>query len=55
MSEIHEYLTKDYDGFSICSIDVTCDNHLISFAAEKSRVEHGSAVDFKKYKESFSI
>ena len=55
MEELYQYLTDSYHGFSICEISETCDNHFISFAAEKSRVDGGRVVDVKEYEESFSV
>ncbi len=41
-------LSGDTSDKSICSIEETCRNHLISFAAEKSRIS-GEVVDFNSY------
>jgi hypothetical protein len=41
-------LGGDTSDKSICSIEETCKNHLISFAAEKSRIS-GEVVDFNAY------
>lgn len=54
MFELHKYLTEDYDGFSICDIGTTCDNHLIAFMAEKSRINEGTTIDIEKYKKELS-
>ncbi len=50
MEELYDYLTDNYNSYSICSIDDTCDNHLIAFAAEESRVNGGKTIDFAEYK-----
>jgi len=36
---LYEYLANDYDGDMLSQIDISVKNHLIVFAAEKSRIE----------------
>ncbi len=48
VSTLYEYLTGTYKGKSISDISISCDNHLIVFAAEKSRLE-GTVVDVDKF------
>ncbi len=50
MYELYDYLTDNYDSYSICSIDDTCDNHLIAFAAEESRKNGGKTIDLSEFK-----
>ena len=48
---LYRYLTGEYTGKSIPDIKESCYNHLITFAAEKSR-ETGMVVDFEEYVKS---
>lgn len=52
MDDLYEFLSGTYKGKSIAGINVSNDNHLIVFAAEKSRLEN-IVVDFDGYKNSF--
>lgn len=45
---LYAYLTDSYHGKSVCGIRESVNNHLIVFAAEKSRAE-GRVVDFDEY------
>lgn len=45
---IYDYLTGNYDGNSVPTIRQSCDNHLIVFAAEKSRKEN-IVIDFDEF------
>lgn len=49
MEALYEYLTDTYEGFSICDIKTSAMNHLISFAAEESRVNDGAVIDLEEY------
>ncbi len=49
--ELYKYLNDAYVGNSICSIETSCDNHVIAFAAEYSRTNGGVTVDFDEFKE----
>ncbi|HEY8422884.1 MAG TPA: Gfo/Idh/MocA family oxidoreductase [Thermoclostridium sp.] len=51
MNDLYEFLSGTYNGKSIAEINVSNDNHLIVFAAEKSRLEN-IVVDFEEYKKS---
>ena len=44
-------LNGEMDNIAICTIEETCRNHLIAYAAEESRLT-GSVVDMKKYEEA---
>ena len=37
--ELYDYLSGNYNGFCAADIDISVRNHLIGFAAEKSRRE----------------
>ena len=50
MDELYDYLTDNYNSYSICRIGDTCDNHLLAFAAEESRVNGGKTIDIEEYK-----
>jgi hypothetical protein len=52
MMSLSRRLNGDMTDISICSLADTCRNHLISFAAEESRVT-GKVVDMKEFEESF--
>ena len=52
MKAVLERLNGNNDNKSICTLKETCSNHLISFAAEESRLS-GKVIDFKEYEESF--
>lgn len=52
MDDLYEFLSGTYKGKSIAGINVSNDNHLIVFAAEKSRLEN-IVVNFDGYKNSF--
>ena len=43
INELYEYLNGDYKGFCAADIDISVKNHLIGFAAEKSR--HNDTVE----------
>ncbi|MBO5221338.1 MAG: Gfo/Idh/MocA family oxidoreductase [Clostridia bacterium] len=49
MEALYEYITDTYEGFSICDIETSAMNHLISFAAEESRVNGGTVIDLDEY------
>lgn len=46
---LYEYLTGSYTGNSIPEINVSVKNHLMVFAAEKSRIT-GKIIDMEEYK-----
>jgi hypothetical protein len=35
--ELYEYINDEYDGYKAANIEISAKNHLIGFAAEKSR------------------
>ena len=37
---LYKYLTEDYNGDMLSEIGISVDNHLITFAAEQSRIEN---------------
>jgi predicted dehydrogenase len=45
-------LNGEEGNIAICSIEDTCRNHLIAYAAEESRIE-GTVVDMKKFEDRF--
>ena len=48
MKAFFERLKGEYTGKSICSLRQSCENHLMAFAAEESRL-NGTVVDMKEY------
>ncbi len=46
---LYDYLNGTYDGFAVSDIGISVQNHLLVFAAEKSRLEH-SIVDIDDYR-----
>ena len=51
VATLYDYLTGIYTGKSVSDISVSCNNHLIVFAAEESRKNH-VVVDFDEYARS---
>ena len=49
---LYDYLTGNYFGKSVPTIEESCYNHLITFAAEESRRTQ-KVVDFEEYVKSF--
>jgi len=49
---LYDYITGDYDGKSIPTIEESCYNHLITFAAEESRLKN-KIIDVEEYISSF--
>jgi hypothetical protein len=47
MKALYEVLTVGHSA-GVCEIDETCRNHMIAFAAEKSRLE-GRVVSLSEY------
>lgn len=45
---LYRYLTEDYSGSLLSEIGISVDNHMIVFAAEKSRLD-GCVVDIQQY------
>ncbi len=54
VSELYDYLTGDYKGYCAADIDISVKNHLIGFAAEKSR-HNGSVEDIDAFFEGYGI
>jgi len=52
ISTLYEYLNDAYEGKSVSTINESCNNHLIVFAAEKSR-ETGTVINFDEYLKDF--
>jgi len=52
ISTLYEYLNDAYEGKSVSTINESCNNHLIVFAAEKSR-DSGAVIDFDEYLKDF--
>ena len=52
--ELYDYLSDSYTGYCASNINVSVKNHLIGFAAEKSR--HGDTVEnIDKYFASYGL
>ncbi len=52
--ELHEYISGNYTGYSAANIQVSVQNHMIGFAAEKAR--HGSTVeDVQKFSAAYGL
>ena len=54
VSELYDYLGGSYDGYCAADIDISVKNHLIGFAAEKSRREN-TVENVDKYFEEYGI
>ena len=54
ISELHEYLSGSYTGFCAANIQVSVENHMIGFAAEKAR-HNGTVEDVQAYAASYGI
>ena len=48
IGEMYDYFVDQYTGFRAADINISVDNHLIGFAAEKARNE-GTVVDVQKF------
>lgn len=51
---LYKYVAEDYDGDMLSEIGISTANHLIAFAAEKSRVEE-TIVDIKAFENEIGI
>ncbi len=51
IATLYDYLTGQYSGKSISDVGISCDNHLIVFAAEHSR-KTNTVVDVRQFKEA---
>ncbi len=54
VTELYEYLNDNYNGYCAADIDISVKNHLIGFAAEKSR-HNGTVEDIDKFFEDYGI
>ncbi len=54
MKALAKRLNGDTSDTSICTIDETCANHMIAFAAEESRVT-GKVIDLSEYEAAHSV
>lgn len=54
VAELHDYLSGNYTGYCAANIQVSVQNHMIGFAAEKARHE-GTVEDVQKYSAQFGI
>lgn len=52
--ELHDYLSDEYTGFRAADIQVSVENHMIAFGAERARRE-GTVVDVKKMCEEYGV
>lgn len=50
--DLYDYLNGTYEGVSVPEIEVSTENHLITFAAEEAR-RTGTVVDFDEYVKKF--
>ncbi len=46
---LYYYLNDEYTANAISGADISCENHLTAFAAEKSRLNGGMTVDVGEY------
>lgn len=53
MMDLYEYIANNNPSNSVSDIGVSCRNHLISFAAEESRVKN-KIINMKEYEKSFN-
>ena len=49
INTLYDYLTDNYNGKSVPDIGESCYNHMITFAAEKSRINGGVTVDTEEF------
>ena len=54
VNTFYKYVTEDYYGDEISEIGISVDNHIIAFAAEKSRLER-SVVELSDYKREIGL
>ena len=54
VAELHEYLSGDYTGYCAANIQVSVQNHMIGFAAEKARHEN-TVEDVKKFASQYNF
>ncbi len=54
VSELHEYLSGNYTGWCAANIQVSVQNHMIGFAAEKAR-HNGTVEDVKKFSAAYGL
>lgn len=51
---LYEYMTDCYHGKELSNIQISCENHLMAFAAEQSRLEGGKMIDMDEYIKSLN-
>lgn len=54
VAELHDYLSGEYTGYCAANIQVSVQNHMIGFAAEKARHE-GTVEDVQKYSAQYGM
>ena len=54
VSELHDYLSGSYTGWCAANIQVSVENHMIGFAAEKAR-HNGTVEDVQAYCAAFGL
>ena len=54
VNAFYKYVTEDYYGDEISEIGISVDNHIIAFAAEKSRLER-RVIELKDYKREIGL
>ena len=51
---LYDYMLDQYEGVSVSDARTSALNHLISFAAEESRINGGMTVDMNEYTDKFA-
>ena len=54
LNELYDYFSDNYEGYKAANISTSVKNHLLAFAAEKSRLGD-TVVDMDKFVESFGM
>ena len=54
VNAFYKYVTEDYYGDEISEIGISVDNHIIAFAAEKSRLER-RVIELKDFKREIGL
>jgi len=52
IADLYRYLTGELDAEDVSEIGISCENHMIAFAAEDSR-RNGTVVSLKEYMEKY--
>ena len=54
VESLYDYVANDIVTTQLSTIDISVKNHIIAFAAEKSRVE-GTVVDIKEFEKEMGL